>query len=338
MFPNVISHPLSLGELLDVTFRIYRRRFWRLVLTAGGLVIPIQIVSHALNWANMGYGQSREFVPFVEGGVNPSAPIWLIWLQVGVGFLALFLVTLSNIAVTWQVNRILFGDAPSARESWRKGLSYFLRYIAIILLAALAFIIFIPILALGALIPCIVIIIALALPIVVFYFVVRLFLTPTALIVDNLGPIEAIKTTWRNSSGYFWRLAGYTLLLWILGFAFYFAPFFLIQAPLSSISMEDMPLIISLFGIITSVLNVLWTPIYATALVVLYHDLKLRNQPDAHIEEQLQALEAASQIVESVDEEDVSEAVLESADMPPSHQDAAIAEGKKKTSSSDVED
>ena len=42
------SRPLSLGDLLDRTFRVYRARFGVLTLTAAVLLVPVGLITGAL--------------------------------------------------------------------------------------------------------------------------------------------------------------------------------------------------------------------------------------------------------------------------------------------------
>ncbi len=294
MSSSLITRPLSMGELLDVTFRIYRKHFWKLVLTAGGLIIPMNIISEVLGFAQNRYYFGGGVEAFMNG--ETTIPFWITGLQVIVGFATLFIALLTGAAIIWMVNRIIFGEAPGVVQSWRAGLRYLLPYLAVALLLGLAAGIGMIGLIILAIIPCLGFFLMIGGIVFFFYLYVRLILSPMALIIDDIGPIDAIKAAWRASKGAFWRIAGYGLLLAILAFVFYIGPLLLMEYWMLSSAVNAPESVIGIataLGFVINIINILWTPLYIAALVLLYHDLKLRNQPGAAIEQRIAALEAA---------------------------------------------
>ena len=297
-----LTRPLSMGELLDVTFRLYRKHFWKLVLTAGGLMFPLSLISNGLQLVQLKFLGRMMGMAAIEGGDFIAPPAWLVGLQLLVGLLSGIAFLISFIAIIWMADRLLHGESPGVIESWRSGLRFFLRYLAIILLLAgvmgLSMIGFIIIM----LIPCLGFIMVLASSILYIYFYVRLILTPVALVVEDCGPIEAIKTAWHTSQGFFWRIAGYGFLLWLLAAIFYLIPLILMEYFFLVNAIEpSSTFLLASFGmnVLVSIINILWTPVYLAGFVVLYYDLKLRHHPSSPLEDRIEALEAEASDVEA---------------------------------------
>jgi len=295
MSSSLITRPLSMGELLDITFRIYRKHFWKLVLTAGGLLLPLNIISNLLGFAQNRYLFSGGMEAFANG--EATVPFWMTGLQMIAGFATLLIALLTGAAVIWMTNRIIFGEAPGVVQSWRAGLTYLLPYLAMGLLLGLAAIAGMVGVIILTIIPCLGLFLMIVALIAFFYLYVRVILSPMALIVDDMGPIDAIKAAWRISKGSFWRIAGYGLLLVILAFVFHLGPLLLMGywTVFRSVSaLESIIGIATALEFVVNIINILWTPLYIAALVVLYHDLKLRKQPGVAIEQRIEALEAAA--------------------------------------------
>ena len=291
---SLITRPLSMGELLDVTFRVYRKHFWKLVLTAGGLLVPIQILSNLFGMAILyKYPYSTGMLGMLEGGVE-QMPVWVFGIQIALALVVWFLSLLTGVALMWLSNSLLTGETPGVTESWRAGLGLFLRYLGLlILLAVIGIVVMLGLFILG-IIPCLGLFLMVGGFIAIFYLYVRLILAPMAMVADDVGPIDAIKNAWRTSKGRFWRIFAYGLLLWILAFVFYVLPssamqFWMIAA---DVTYQTFAIFSAGMRIVLSIINALWTPLYLLALMALYHELRARYQPGGDIEQRLAALEA----------------------------------------------
>ena len=294
MSSSLITRPLSIGELLDVTFRVYRKHFWKLVLTAGGLMVPIQILNYLLGLAILkAYPYNTGMVGMIEGSAE-GAPLWVLGVQIALALVVWFLALLTGTAIMWLSNSLLTGNAPGVTESWRAGLGLFLRYLGLIILLGVIGMVVMLGLFIMTIIPCLGLFLMFGGIIGIFYLYVRIILAPMALVADDVGPISAIKNAWYTSKGHFWRIALYGLLLGILAFVFYALPSILIQTwvLMSDFSVETFAILSTVVGIGISLINALWTPLYLLAMMVLYHELRLRNQPGGDIEQRLAALEA----------------------------------------------
>ena len=144
--------PLSLGEVLDRTFALYRSRFW-LFASISAVAAAVQVVVQALslttthqlmrNVAVMGRGPS-------PGGANPMAVGAMLQAQAGAYFVLLiyFLVSaVTQAATSLAMSDVYLGRATGAKEALRAVLPRWYRWIGIALWQAGSFL-WIPLLAL----------------------------------------------------------------------------------------------------------------------------------------------------------------------------------------------
>ena len=295
---TLITRPLSMGELLDVAFRIYRKHFWKLVLTAGALLIPWQIINDLLAARTMSNLMSM-IAAGPEAGPPSMTPVMSSSIQGLVSLISLVAVIVSVMAATWLADRLLHGEEPGIVASWRAGLKYFFPYlIMILLIGVVGFFLFLFIIIL-ALIPCLGILLLLGAGAGVFYLSVRIMLSPMALVVDDLGPVAAIRQAFWLSRRDFWRIAGYSLLVWILIFALNVVPMLFVKGAAMGVAVQEPNNFMTgaaIASIISTLLNALWLPLALLALVALYHDLKLRHPGQgADIEKRIDALASSMQ-------------------------------------------
>jgi hypothetical protein len=169
--------PLSIGEVLDGAFTIYRRQFASLFLTALLPQIPM-IALFTLYYAAIGVTTA--------GGSEPSTAAFAV---MGVG--ALILVPLAVVGsltamggVTFQTARAYTGAPVDSREAMRRGLNraapLFAAYFVVGILAMFGLLAFI-----------------------VGFFVVWLgaFAVAPAVVLERRGPIEAISRSWELAKG-----------------------------------------------------------------------------------------------------------------------------------------
>ena len=92
--PLPITGPLSLGDLLDRAFRLYRARFWPLTLVGALFLVPVGVLSGLLSGQTM-----TSFTDAMEGLSQPGAPPDTLGPLAGLygsGFLQLILLSLAT--------------------------------------------------------------------------------------------------------------------------------------------------------------------------------------------------------------------------------------------------
>src|SRR5690606_22645735 len=97
------------------------------------------------------------------------------------------------------------------------------------------------------------------------------------IIAEQLGPIASLQRSWELTQRGVWRIIGYVVLLGVLNMFVLASPVWLIQLLLSLV-----PLPAEVFlGISTaagSIISIIWQPLYAIAIVLLYYDLRVRHE------------------------------------------------------------
>lgn len=313
-----ISGPLSLGELLDRSIRLYRKRFGTMLLTGAILVVPYAVLSGLLTGRVMtsyfGALQSLTAPPgspdFVLQRVMP--PVFSMFGgMMLVGLIGMVLLTLANLALIYHGVQGLHGNDLSIGDSYRRARQSFWPYVGMQILQTLAlfglvaavmlfFLLAVGLISFGlyagiermapdsgagagagifVLLICGYLIAVLAVMAPVFYLAARWFVAAPCLVVQRLGPVEALRAAWRLSKGYAWRCFGYLFLLSILGLVVASIPAAIVQQLILVFFPADLRFYtLGLSSALTSLFNLFWMPIYATASVLLYYDLRVRRE------------------------------------------------------------
>lgn len=146
-----------------------------------------------------------------------------------------------------------------------------------------------------ALIVVIGILIFIGLLVVSAWLSVRLLFVPSAIVLEGLGPIKAIRRSWQLSQGYFWRTLGISLLLQAIvgtvgqvvsgGIGFVMGIIIPIMAPTGGIAegqegaIITVLIILMLLSMVVSVIiSTLTVVLIAGNAVVMYTDLRMRKE------------------------------------------------------------
>jgi hypothetical protein len=231
--------PLALGELLDVAFTLYRELFASLVL-----------VSVVTSGAPALIGVYLDPTPGVAGGGN-------LLLYFANQILALVMGAIGIAASTFIVSDHYLGESLSAGAALGRAAQFAGRLIvASFLIGLVVFCGLVLLIVPGIILAC------------------GLAVSPTALVLERLGPIEAMGRSWNLTRGYRGKVFG-TLLITV----------FLIVLPyiaLGAVSAVLIPLAgsagVVLAGLLMVTLGVLISPFFYVALTVLYYDLRIRKE------------------------------------------------------------
>jgi hypothetical protein len=253
-----IPGPLRLGDLLDRAFRLYRARFWVLVLTGAVLLVPLGILSGVLTGRAM-----RGFLDAVGGLAGPESPpeeafadfgkiLGFYGLQLSLAVLAFLVNGLVTLALTYHAVATLAGRRPSLMEGFSRGSSRFPAFIAMSIVQALL----IGVVTVIVLLPLILLLVTVAVSgamllepgspgetgdlvgniamdifllcgylvalgllfLPALYLSARWIVAVPGLVAQRWGPVEALRRSWALTKGQVLRCAGYLILLWILGF------------------------------------------------------------------------------------------------------------------------
>jgi hypothetical protein len=127
---------------------------------------------------------------------------------------------------------------------------------------------------------CLSFVAVLALVVPLIYLYVRWFVATPAIVDQRVGPVTALRTSWRLTKGNALRISGYGLLLFTLSFVVVSLPVSLLQwlAIVVAGSGGSVAITTALTIAASALLSVLWQPLFAIAVVLLYFDLRVRRE------------------------------------------------------------
>lgn len=324
-----LSTPMSLGQLLDRAFRLYRARFQRLVLTAALFFVPLAIVSGLLMGVVVGsywellFNTIEQPVAVDEWTILQAGGVTMA-LSLVVSLLALILGTFAFLSLLAQADANAMGRDVSIPSSVRAAVSRFWPFVGMSVLVGLigvgiaivAYLIFFILVfvfagviaaletttdssgvaAVGVVILILALIVGLMFMLLLpfAYLTTRWLVAPVVIMTERQGPIEALRRSWRLTKGNFWRLFGLLVLLFILNSLVLVLPLTLIQ--FVTITVMPLQMIGPLNGVwsaLNYLISVLWYPLLALTLTLVYYDLRVRKE-SYDLELRIQAVESSA--------------------------------------------
>ena len=254
--------PLSVGEVLDASFKIVRQSFGTLAGCVLVVAVPLNIVNtlitasasdEAFNLDNTtrgtGFGTGTE----VAGSLVTTT-------------LSLVLMSLASAACFRAVSGVYLGEHPTIGGSLRFAASRLLPVIAVSFLYVLG------------LIPAF---IALIIPGI--WLAVAWSVSFPALLSEGLGPVAALGRSFRLVKGRWWPVFGALLVMYLLVAVISGILGALLGATL--IAAVDSEVVAAvLYTIVNTVSSLITLPLMAAVLTVLYFDLRVRKEGfDLHL-------------------------------------------------------
>jgi hypothetical protein len=253
--------PLSLGEILDRTFTLYRSHF---LLFFGIAAIP-QVLVLALQLGQLVRG-SNAVTPGTPGAPPIIRP-GLAGASIVVGLVTVIVVLLAYLlsqgATVSAVSELYLGRTPAIGESFRKVRSDLgiLFGVAVLngLVVAVGFILLV--------IPGI-------------YLTCRLMTAVPAAVLENLGPRSSLERSMALTKD----SAGRAFAIFLLYIALLMAFAFLIQVPaaIGLVAVRGNPAMFRLMQALMNVTNALGTtlitPVFTISASVFYFDLRVRKE------------------------------------------------------------
>jgi hypothetical protein len=247
--------PLSIGGVLDSAIRLYRdsmRRSWVLALLYSGALGVFGLV-----WA-VALGKA----------VGPAAkdPRQILALMFSP-------VMLGGLAIAILVSFVFYGALIKTLSAWAQG-NRLLPMGSAIAVGLRRF----PAVILGCVINGLAITIGLVLLIIPgVYFFGKMPLWMPAVFVDDVGAIEGLRISWRLTRGRWWRGAAIITVAVIVIYVFALA-FGLVATAINALahlSLTGSEIVNQLFTVAS---NMIVLPMFASILIVMYHDFKLRDE------------------------------------------------------------
>jgi uncharacterized membrane protein len=244
---TAILRPLSLGEILDTSFQVYRRYFRAL--------IPVMFVC---------YGPTVLLEVFVQasGGVTEHP-----FLRLAAALMNLVLSAIATAATVFVISEGYLGRSVSGQEALQRSTPYLGRLI----LASFAFGLLVGLGTLVFIVPGIIIACALS-------------VTWPAIVLEALPTAEAgLRRSWELTKGSRWRifLLGVVLVLIALVPIVALSTLLGVIAGLAGLATSSGKLDVvttAITAIVLGVVQLLIYPFFNCVLTILYYDLRVRRE------------------------------------------------------------
>jgi Membrane domain of glycerophosphoryl diester phosphodiesterase len=301
--------PMSIGDMLDAAFRLYRQHFLTFIGIVALLQVPMAILQFA---AQLPYLQAlQRFTtnpPVTRPGgspldIFPFAQLLPYYALIfGLGIIQYLLVyNLMTGALANAISRSYLGQPFSILSAYNIGRKRIMALIIASLMPFAASVVFVALIigcAVGALFtlgvrageqPNIGLTIALVIGMVgvmivggfaALFFYVRLLLTTQAIVLEGQGPWAGLKRSWRLVGQAFWRCLGIVLLV----SAFIFIVSLIVQLPLTMLAALSGTLVgnsilyQSISSLVTYSVQILVLPLQFIIFTLLYYDLRIRKE------------------------------------------------------------
>ncbi len=315
-----LMRPMSIGDLFDAIFRLYRANFLMFIGIAALIQIPLILLQLGLEMA-LGRQYANDLFEMLNGLAALGGGFTQLSDLIGgdfVTYLAIsFFLGLIQIAVVQQVLNGALANAISRRyldqpvsvvEAYQFGRNRLVALISVGLLVALLTIVVMVLLFgiyIGGLVLLFTVVSAqqgrtaiilailgfvgllffLALLLLVFAFIALRFLfIPQAVVLEGLGPLAAIRRSWRLIDGSFWRVLGVVVLLQILVQLVVSIPIFVVSLVLNIVlgdpfdPLQNYVLRQSIVLLTTYMAQILVLPLQLGTYTLLYYDMRVRKE------------------------------------------------------------
>jgi hypothetical protein len=250
--------PLGIGEILDAGIKLFLRHWRPLVLSVVGLILPVQILS-ALVTASVAPEQFD--LTSTESGVEEGEEAEFLIGQGVIALLSVVSVLLATAVCFKAVADAYLGVEPE----WRRSLRFAVRRLGGLFGVAIVGGILVALATVALIVPG------------VWLFVSYSVAVP-ALLLERIGPIDALRRSFRLVRGRWWSTAG-TLLVGYLLIGILGALVTGVIMVVPSLAAEGNTLVGALGAVVGGTVgSVLTTPYSAAVVTLLYFDLRVRKE------------------------------------------------------------
>ena len=283
---------LNLGDILDQTFRVFRKHFLLLMGIIAVISVPVAVIQGFGAWQ-----YTQNFQQGISGrGVDTSDPSVVFGSALTSSVPLLFTTLLSTIAGLFQtgalasaISELYLGRTISIGRAYRG----VLRRVGSLLLATLivgfVFLAFVAVFSGAILIaslagPLGVVIFCLLVPVSLVFLGVAIAaatywtFVSQAIVLEDRGAIAGLRRSWNLVRGSFWRVLGITLLIGLLVAVASSVPILMTQFGVSLAFPKSLAAQTVLNQVVAAVVTILLGPISAIAHTLLYYDLRVRKE------------------------------------------------------------
>jgi len=277
--PDTVLQPRELGQILDQNFRVFGRS-WRSLLSIGlvaaapRLLFGLVVLFMTTELASLLFDPWTD--PVAYGGLSDFAVLAALGLLALIALLVLLFYPLFKGALIDVAARaVLHMDPVPLGESFRVGASRYGAMLGAHVLLVLLFIVALPVLALAGL----VILAILTVPLGMVALAVFTVFTGHAVLVEQMGPVQALRRSFELAKSRFWPVLGagfvYTILGSVLGYIIV-GPFSFGATIVSELTGSLAPL--ALLYVVEALVYAVITPFMAVGLTLVYFDTRIRRE------------------------------------------------------------
>ncbi len=254
--------PLTVLEILDAAFRLYRQNFGTFLGIMAVAYVPFFVVIMATSSIVVGGGQ--ELITVREPGappeINPAALGALVVLALGGLLLAFIALPVATGALTRAVGDRYLDQPTSIGRSYGRIMGIIFGYLGAIILSSLVQVL--------GIMCCIV---------PGMFFFTWFILTAPVCVLEGVGGTKAMGRSYELSRGHRWRILGLGCLAFLVtqmlgGSTNAFGHFVL------PLLVENLMIRFLIQQAIDNVLSLLLAPYWGVAWVLLYYDLRIRKE------------------------------------------------------------
>ena len=251
--------PLEIGDLLDETFRMYRRHFFLFAGLSVILSIPTAGLSGFFSYALLN-GLLQQTTPGKMPNFNFSFLGPTLVAAVVVLLITLVLLPFFYGAVTFAACESALGHPVTAAGVFNGVLRHYFQLLGYWLLTGLMLVLF-----------CL-------LPLWIWIWVSWVAVMPI-LFMENSGLGAAMSRSWRLVEGRWWRTFLILFLIFIIVYAVRFALGAFITLGQGLLQLVISPLVVVwISGATTVIVDSLVNPVLQIAIVLIYFDLRVRRE------------------------------------------------------------
>ena len=251
-------HPMGVGDVLDGAFKLFKANARTILIVVGVFVVPLQFVTAFLLRDQVSPGLLSILQdPTVAESAGTMDVGGVVGTLLG-GLLGVLTGPLIAGAVSRVVAASYLGEATTAAPALRATARRFFPLLGATILVGLSYVLGLFAVCVGILVP----------------FALFSAVTP-AVVLEDLGPVQAMRRSWRLLRPRFWPVLGIVVLAWI------------ISSVLGNL-LSGIPAVLgTLFGgpfawVLLAVAGVLselvTTPIVAIVATLLYFDGRIRHE------------------------------------------------------------
>jgi hypothetical protein len=301
-------------ELLDQAFRVYRRHFLTFLAIIAIVHVPLQLLIQAANIIMLGdytnWLTALEQNPTGERATSAAFPSLGLWYM---AVLALSLVywllqSLSQGALTAAIANSYMDRPVSFGQAYRSmlrrigpllgtiglqvliGIAIFSPFIILLLLSMASMLMSTTGAAGGGSsdsyseaagigLMCIAFLLIVPLGVLAIYVFVRLSVMVPALMVEGVGPVQALKRSWALINNSWWRTVGLLLLLGLLNYVISEGPAYFITGIIGLFMRRVDPITLSAMTASVQVFtSLIYIPVELSSVTLYYFDLRVRKE------------------------------------------------------------